>query len=89
MDGLKDSCIRRYMLPDTLGVQSPTEVKVAVQDITQRYPQLHFEFHAHNDYDLAVANALAAVQAGAKGLHQSTGWEKEQGMHLWPAFRWH
>ena len=71
MDGLKDSCIRRYMLPDTLGVQSPTEVKVAVQDITQRYPQLHFEFHAHNDYDLAVANALAAVQAGAKGLHTS------------------
>ena len=34
-----------------------------------RYPSLHFDFHAHNDYDLAVANVYAAVKAGIKGLH--------------------
>ena len=28
-----------------------------------------FDFHAHNDYDLAVSNVLAAVLSGAKGLH--------------------
>ena len=35
----------------------------------ERYPDVNFDFHAHNDYDLAVANSLAAVKAGVKGLH--------------------
>ena len=35
----------------------------------QDYPNMHFGFHAHNDYDLAVSNVLAAVLSGAKGLH--------------------
>jgi len=35
----------------------------------KRYPEAHFDFHAHNDYDLAVSNSLAAVLSGAKGLH--------------------
>jgi D-citramalate synthase len=30
---------------------------------------LHFDFHAHNDYDLAVANVFQAVKAGVKGIH--------------------
>ena len=29
----------------------------------------HLDFHAHNDYDLAVSNVLAAVLSGVKGLH--------------------
>ena len=33
--------------------------------------RLHFEFHAHNDYGLAAANALAGVLAGARGVHTS------------------
>ena len=33
------------------------------------YPSLHFDFHAHNDYDLAVGNVFSAVQAGVKGVH--------------------
>ena len=35
----------------------------------KRYPKVHFDFHAHNDYDLAVSNSLAAVLSGAKGIH--------------------
>jgi Isopropylmalate/homocitrate/citramalate synthases len=35
----------------------------------ERYPDLHFDFHAHNDYDLAVGNVFAAVCAGVKGIH--------------------
>jgi D-citramalate synthase len=35
----------------------------------KRYPKVHFDFHAHNDYDLAVSNSLAAVLSGCKGLH--------------------
>ncbi len=34
-----------------------------------RYPGLHFDFHAHNDYDLATANVFAAVKGGASGVH--------------------
>ena len=35
----------------------------------EKYPNTHFDFHAHNDYGLATANILAAVQAGVKGVH--------------------
>lgn len=43
----------------------------------QRYPQTHFDFHAHNDYDLSVANVLEAVKAGIQGLHTTVnGMEK-------------
>jgi D-citramalate synthase len=35
----------------------------------ERYPDVHFDFHAHNDYDLAVANVCAAVRAGVRGVH--------------------
>jgi len=35
----------------------------------QKYPDIHFDFHAHNDYDFAVANTFMAVQAGFTGVH--------------------
>jgi len=61
--------IKRFFLADTLGVMSPDEVFAAVSDLTELFPDLWFEFHGHNDYDLAVANCLAAVKAGVRGLH--------------------
>lgn len=69
MDALKDSGIKRFMLPDTLGVLNPLQVIEYFRKMRKRYPDLHFDFHAHNDYDLAVSNVLAAVLSGAKGLH--------------------
>ncbi|TGK04286.1 2-isopropylmalate synthase [Leptospira langatensis] len=61
----------KIFLPDTLGVLSPEETYEGISLLTQKYPELHFEFHGHNDYDLSVANCLFAVKAGAKGLHVS------------------
>ena len=69
MDGLANTSIRRYMLPDTLGVLNPLQVIEFFRKMRKRYPDTHFDFHAHNDYDLAVSNVLAAVLSGAKGLH--------------------
>lgn len=69
MEGLKDCGIKRFMLPDTLGVLEPLMVAKFVKKMVERYPDIHFDFHAHNDYDLAVANSLSAVLAGAVGLH--------------------
>ena len=69
MDALVESGIKRFLLPDTLGILNPMEVTKYFGQMVERYPNTHFEFHAHNDYDLAVANSLAAVVSGASGLH--------------------
>ena len=69
MDALVESGIKRFLLPDTLGILNPMEVTKFFGQMVERYPNTHFEFHAHNDYDLAVANSLAAVLSGASGLH--------------------
>lgn len=69
MDALQGQPIRRYMLPDTLGILNPLELISFMRRMVKRYPTLHFDFHAHNDYDLAVSNVLAAVLSGARGLH--------------------
>ena len=69
MDALCDIGIRRFMLPDTLGIMNPLQCIEYFRKMMKRYPDTHFDFHAHNDYDLAVSNSLAAVLSGAKGLH--------------------
>lgn len=69
MDELVDYPIRRFMLPDTLGIMNPLQVIEYFRKMLKRYPDTHFDFHAHNDYDLAVSNSLAAALSGARGLH--------------------
>lgn len=69
VDGLKDEPITRFMLPDTLGILNPDEAGKFCAEMIERYPNLHFDFHAHNDYDLAVANVYEAIKAGVKGVH--------------------
>ncbi len=69
MDKLYHTNIRRFMLPDTLGITNPLQVIEFFRKMRKRYPDAHFDFHAHNDYDLAVSNSLAAVLCGAKGIH--------------------
>ena len=69
MDALVTTDIKRFMLPDTLGVMNPLQVIDYFRKMIKRYPDVHFDFHAHNDYDLAVSNSLAAVYSGARGLH--------------------
>lgn len=69
LDFLQHQPIKRVLLPDTLGVLVPSETYNYIKELTDRYPHIHFDFHAHNDYDLATANVLEAIKAGAKGLH--------------------
>ncbi len=61
--------VRRIMLPDTLGLLNPREVSHFLKLITSEYPDTHFDFHAHNDYDLSVANVLEAIYNGVGGIH--------------------
>jgi len=69
VDGLRDLPIKRFMLPDTLGVFDPWTTEKYCRMMVERYPDLCFDFHAHNDYGFGVANTLAAVRAGFSGVH--------------------
>ena len=69
IDSLKNEKIERFMLPDTLGILNPEETFSFCRLMVDRYPSLHFDFHPHNDYDMAVANIFSAVRAGIKGVH--------------------
>mgnify|MGYP000379332680 CR=1 FL=1 len=88
MDALIQTNIKRYMLPDTLGVLNPLQVIEFMTEMVKRYPHAHFDFHAHNDYDLAVSNVLAAVLSGCKACTPPlTVWANVPGMPLLPACR--
>jgi D-citramalate synthase len=69
LDFLATQPVKRILLPDTLGVLIPSETSEYITKIIARYPALHFDFHAHNDYDLSVANVMEATKAGIQGLH--------------------
>jgi len=69
LDALQEEAIDHFMLPDTLGILNQQETYVFCKDMQERYPQLNFDFHAHNDYDLATANTYSAIQAGITGVH--------------------
>ena len=69
LDNLKNENIVRFMLPDTLGILNPDQTYEFCSKVVSAYPDLHFDFHAHNDYDLAVGNVFSAVKAGIKGIH--------------------
>jgi len=69
IEALVDCNIQHFMLPDTLGVMSPVEVSEAISDMVTRFPNERFDFHPHNDYGLATANVIAAVQSGISSIH--------------------
>lgn len=69
LDFLTKQPVKRILLPDTLGILTPEETTKFLSQILSKYPGTHFDFHAHNDYDLGTANVLEAVKAGVHGLH--------------------
>jgi D-citramalate synthase len=69
LDALREESIERFMLPDTLGILNHQETYDFCLDMINRYPGLKFDFHAHNDYDLATANVYSAIRAGITGIH--------------------
>ena len=69
LDFLTQLPVSRILLPDTLGVLTPEKTYRFINEIVNRYPKIHFDFHGHNDYDLSVSNTMEAIKAGIKGLH--------------------
>ena len=54
------------VLCDTNGGTLPSEVRDIVEQVTQVFGHVTVGIHAHNDSGCAVANTLAAVEAGAR-----------------------
>ena len=54
----------RIVLCDTTGANFPEKISSAVKNVIEKLPEKHIGIHAHNDCGLALANSLAAVQAG-------------------------
>ena len=57
-------------IPDTVGYATPQEYGALIEYLVARVkvPGVIFSVHCHNDLGLAVANSLAAVQAGARQI---------------------
>jgi 2-isopropylmalate synthase len=57
--------VSRIVVCDTTGGADPTEVGQVIEGLVRSYPGASFGFHGHTDRGLGVANARAAVLAGA------------------------
>jgi 2-isopropylmalate synthase len=53
------------ILCDTNGGSLPGKIRDTIQAVKDRYPDIKFGIHAHNDSDVAVANSLIGVEMGA------------------------
>lgn len=56
----------RIVLCETNGGFLPDDVKRIVRDTCKLFPDMIFGIHCHNDSGCAVANTIAAVEAGAR-----------------------
>ena len=72
--------VQRIRFADTVGILTPNETGVLISSYQRQYPALELAFHGHNDFGLATANALSALDAGAHwadvtvlGLGERTG----------------
>lgn len=53
-------------VPDTVGVMTPTRMKYLVEYLKARLPPIPMHVHCHDDFGMAVANTIAAIEAGAE-----------------------
>ena len=60
----QDLGVRRLRLADTVGILDPAATASLVRKL-RKCCQLEIGFHGHNDFGMATANALSALDAGA------------------------
>lgn len=61
--------IERIMLPDTLGIFNPADIRLYMNWMLTAFPDIRFDFHGHNDYGLGAASSLEAALCGVNGIH--------------------
>ncbi len=58
----------RIRIADTVGIALPDVAAKLIHCVRDTAPEMQVEFHGHNDFGLAVANTLSAVDAGAHAI---------------------
>jgi homocitrate synthase NifV len=59
---------RRLRIADTVGIGRPSTINRVIRCLRLAVPDLDLEFHGHNDMGMAVANALSALESGARSV---------------------
>ncbi len=60
--------VRRMRIADTVGAGRPGSIVELIRAINAAVPGLDLEFHGHNDLGMATANALSALESGARAV---------------------
>jgi 2-isopropylmalate synthase len=55
-------------IPDTVGIMTPRTMRTLIEEI-RKAVKVPISVHCHDDFGMAVANSLAAVEAGATQVH--------------------
>ncbi|MDQ6950754.1 MAG: citramalate synthase [Mariprofundales bacterium] len=66
LQAASDAGAERLVLCDTNGGSLPDQIAAMTAVVCARFPDRTIGVHTHNDSELAVANALAAINAGAR-----------------------
>lgn len=59
----------RISFADTLGIMTPSVMYERVKELRARLAPCKIDLHCHDDYGLALANALEGIRAGADCIH--------------------
>ncbi|HWT82181.1 MAG TPA: hydroxymethylglutaryl-CoA lyase, partial [Candidatus Methylomirabilis sp.] len=65
--------IRSVGIADTIGTANPKQVYDVCASLKDRYPDILWALHLHNTRDLALANTLAAMEAGMRDFDSAIG----------------
>lgn len=92
--GAAEAGVARVRLADTLGLLDPASTAGLFRWIRRSVTGLEFSFHGHDDFGMATANALAALDGGAVaadasllGLGERAGIAATEEMAGWFALR--
>lgn len=63
-----DAGVKRVRIADTVGIATPGSITELIRDIREECPCARLEFHGHNDFGLATAVTLAAIESGTDAV---------------------
>ncbi|ADP77782.1 2-isopropylmalate synthase [Methanothermus fervidus DSM 2088] len=65
---VEDAGVDKINIADTVGVMIPSAMKLLIENL-KKHVKVPISVHCHDDFGLAVANSLAAVESGAEQVH--------------------
>jgi len=65
--------VHRFSLGDTVGVANPKQIYDSCSHLLDRFPEATWALHLHNTRDMALANVVAAMQAGMTSFDGAVG----------------